>query len=104
MPVLTGRVKFQTETLPVVHRLSAPSARFIPGVMYRNIPGFFTALPSHDRTANAPASPSDHHPVFHRLSSGLSTGCTRDLSAVAQRATGSAVASKSDGGKPRSDR
>jgi hypothetical protein len=29
------------------------------------------------RTANAPASPSNHQPVFHRLSTGLSTGCYR---------------------------
>ncbi len=30
-----------------------------------------------DRSANAPDSPSDHQPVFHTLSTGLSTGCTR---------------------------
>jgi hypothetical protein len=40
------RAKFQTDALPFVHRLSAPGARFIPGVMHRNIAGFFTALRS----------------------------------------------------------
>ena len=33
------------------------------------------ALTSH--TANAPAFPSNHQPVFHRPSTDLSTGCTR---------------------------
>jgi hypothetical protein len=65
-----------SETPPVFHRLSAARARFMPGVMHRNIPGFSQLCP-HDRTTNAPASPSNHQPVFHRLSTDLSTGCTR---------------------------
>jgi hypothetical protein len=50
-----------------VHSLSTPGARFIPGVIHRTIPGFFTALPR---------EPHGKCTGFSEQSStGFSTGC-----------------------------
>jgi hypothetical protein len=87
--------KIQTETLPLVHSLSAASARFIPGVMHRNIPGFFPALPSR-------AARQMHRllrAIINRFSTGYPLTCQPvviviargDLSAVAQRAKAEAT-------------
>src|SRR6266403_2163067 len=54
-----------SETLPRVHSLSTPSARLIPSVMHRNIPGPFTA------SSLRPAP--QMHLVFRRVVNRFST-------------------------------
>ena len=79
-PTRSAMPKFQTETLPRVHSLSTPSARDAHSVVAWDIPGLPTGLSQRDTdecTGFSTELSSYHQPLFHSLSTGLSTGCTR---------------------------